>query len=498
MRELMIALDAKSRKPLYEQIYDYMKREMLEGTIVPGERLPSARALSGFLGVSRSTTDLAYDQLQAEGYIKSEPRKGYFAADVRLLYGTEFSEVPKQAAGNTWINQKHDISTRKIDGKSKNEKAGNSDIPSSNSISIEKYRYDFNLNDVDTGANASNLWKKISRRVFQEDTGELFRQGCPEGDEELRLALRDYLFHARGVRCSADQILVGAGNDYLLMILSNLLGTQSVLAFENPTYKSASDTMRILGHEIRCVRMDDCGMSVESLEESKADVAYVMPSHQFPLGIVMPVERRIQLLDWAAKKDGRYIIEDDYDSEFRYVGKPIPALQGIDPMEKVIYMGTFSKSISPATRISYMVLPKELVERRKAKGHFYAQTVSRMDQKIIRILLTEGYFERHLNRMRSLYKNKQELMVAKLQNSNQFLLSGDNAGLHIVLTFQDGQREENLMKKAAGHSMRIYGSREYQIQPISESQPARILLGYGGLDLEELEKMLSILLDKVL
>lgn len=463
MNELTIVLDAESKKPLYEQIYEYLKREMQEGNITPGERLPSTRALSHFLQVSRSTVDLAYGQLQAEGYMESIPCKGYYASDAKLLYRMEQKEA------------------RPVFEKKENQ--------------IEKYRYDFALNGIDREGSPADLWRKLSKRILLDDTGELFRQGEAAGDASLREAISSYLFHARGVRCRREQVIVGAGNDYLLMLLSSLIGREAVVGFENPTYKSACDTFSNMGHRVCPVEMDREGMSVSSLGASGAQVAYVMPSHQFPMGIVMPIGRRIQLLEWAESREGRYIIEDDYDSEFRYKGKPIPALRGIDRRDKVIYMGTFSKSISPATRISYMVLPERLLEKAEQMGHFYAQTVSRVEQRIIEALLMEGYFERHLNRMRALYKNKRDVLLGLLKGMEDvFTISGENAGLHIVLNFRGDVKEEEILQRAGDAGVRLYSASDYRIQRGQAEAHAVILMGFATIpsgDMEEAVRRLK-------
>lgn len=453
MNELTIVLDTESKKPLYEQIYEYLKREMQEGTIMPGERLPSTRSLARFLQVSRSTVDLAYAQLLAEGYLESIPCKGYYAADAKLLYRIDAS---RDFGVNNYSDR--DFGVRNTSLEHEDQLLQNV----SEGEKKHKYHYDFTVNGIDPEGSPANLWRKISKRILLDDTGELFRQGDSNGEESLRAAIAGYLFQARGVRCKKEQIVVGAGNDYLLMLISNLVGRDTIIGMENPTYKSAFDTFKNLGHKMVRVGMDQEGMNVDSLEMSGAQIAYVMPSHQFPTGIVMPIRRRIKLLQWAAHAENRYIIEDDYDSEFRYKGKPIPALRGIDQMDKVIYIGTFSKSISPATRISYMVLPEKLMEKANEMGHFYSQTVSKVDQKIIEVLLTEGYFERHLNRMRALYKSKQEVLLESLNGMQDvFSISGEDAGLHIVLTFADGYREVALIEKAKEYGIRIYGKSEF-------------------------------------
>ena len=225
------------------------------------------------------------------------------------------------------------------------------------------YRYDFTPNGIDLKHFPFAAWRKLNREVLQQDESDLFLLGESSGEWELREVISSYLHQARGVHVQPEQVIVGAGNDYLLMLLSRILGMDHKIAMESPTYRHAWDVFQKLGYDCRTVSMDKFGMNVEKLKESGADIAYVMPSHQYPLGIVMPIKRRQELLRWAEEKPGRYLIEDDYDSEFRYIGKPIPSLQGNDRSGCVIYLGTFSKSIAPAIRISYLVLPESLCWR---------------------------------------------------------------------------------------------------------------------------------------
>ena len=330
MNELTMELDGTSRTPLYEQIYNYIKGDIQCGKIEARQKLPSTRALASFLQVSRSTVDLAYEQLLSEGYIESAPYRGYFVCEIDALYRSNpFGQAqpvkePKKEA--------------------------------------ESYRYDFSPNGIDLAHFPFNTWRKITRNTLIDDKKEMFQLGDPRGDESFREALCEYLYQSRGVKCSPEQVIIGAGNDYLLMLLSRFLGTDYLVAMENPTYKQAYRIFESMGFGVTTVNMDKSGMDVQKLQESRAQIAYVMPSHQYPLGVVMPMKRRMELLEWADGGDSRYIIEDDYDSEFRYVGKPIPALQGNDTKGRVIYIGTLSKSIAPAIRVSYMVLPERLLE----------------------------------------------------------------------------------------------------------------------------------------
>ncbi len=291
--------------------------------------------------------------------------------------------------------------------------------------------------------------------------------GNSRGEFELRKTLASYLYEARGVHCSPDKIILGAGNEYLLMLLNQLMEMKPVIAMENPTYLQAYSVFKKKnGNQIIPITMDKNGMIARELRKSNANIAYVMPSHQFPMGTVMPIKRRIELLEWTNETDDRYIIEDDYDSEFRYKGKPIPALQGVDGSDKVIYMGTFSKSIAPSIRMSYMILPDKLLDDFNRNMSFYSQTVSKMDQLIINEFIKGGYFERHLNKMRSVYKSKHDLLISLFkENKDVIKISGENSGLHILINVNNSMSEEKLITRARNEGICVHGLSECMLKP---------------------------------
>lgn len=459
MNELTIHLDATSVVPLYEQIYNYIKSEIQRGQIPCHEKLPSTRALSRYLEVSRSTVDLAYEQLLSEGYIESVPCKGYFVLQIDELYQFVKKEIDTMAEPD---------------------------------IMKKNYDFDFTPSGIDLRSFPYNAWRKLSKDVLMDDQSEMFRLGDSQGEPGLRSAICSYLHQARGVNCTPNQIIVGAGNDYLLMLLSTVIGSRYKIAFENPTYKQAYRLFKNLSYDVYTVDMDKSGMEVSKLSDMEIDLAYVMPSHQYPLGVVMPIKRRMQLLSWAAKHEGRYIIEDDYDSEFRYKGKPIPALQGYDVNEKVIYLGTFSRSIAPAIRMSYMVLPLPLLKMYQKKSKFLNTTVSKVDQMIVQRFIEEGYYERHLNKTRALYKSRHDALLNGLRPlAKRCRISGENAGVHFLLTFQN-RREEELIQEALSHNIKVYGLSEYYIDSPPKDQ-ATILLGYANMTEENLQKAAGIL-----
>lgn len=452
--ELLIPLDSRSKKPLYEQIYSHIRAEIRNGSLKAGERLPSTRVLAEHLKVSRSTTQMAYDQLLAEGYMEARPCRGYFVSHLE-----ELVETGATGTGEMETTVEPD--------------AG--------------WRVDFSPRGIDLDSFPYHVWRKLSRNTLVDDNKEMFHSGNHQGEPGFQEAIRSYLHSARGVNCSPEQIIVGAGSEYLLMLLSQILEGRHVIAMENPTYKQAYRVFQSLGYEVCPVEMDANGMEPELLAECGANVAYVMPSHQFPTGIVMPVGRRQELLKWAQEAPDRYIIEDDYDSEFRYRGKPIPALQGMDRNGRVIYLGTFSKCIAPAIRVSYLVLPPSLLVRYRSQISFYASTVSRIDQNILYQFLSGGHFERHLNRMRAIYKTKHDLLLEQVEPlRKQFEIRGEHAGLHILLTSRNGVPEEVLIRKAAEAGVRVYGLNSYFIQPEHNHRPSTVVLGYASLSEEQI------------
>ena len=465
MNELTMNLSPGGEIPLYEQIYEYIKKEIRSGSIAVREKLPSTRALSRYLEVSRSTVELAYEQLLSEGYIEAEPCRGFFVAPIEELY--QITQVE-----------------RTVTEAVKKEKT--------------RYRYDFTPSGIDLKSFPYAVWRKLSKEILMDDRLELFRLGDTQGEYELRRTICGYLHQARGVRCTPEQVIVGAGNDYLLMLLSTVIGPDHRIAFENPTYRQAYRLFESLSYETATVDMDANGMEVKKLEQLNVDIAYVMPSHQYPLGIVMPLKRRLELLKWAEKEPGRYIIEDDYDSEFRYKGKPIPALQGFDAGERVIYIGTFSKAIAPAIRMSYLVLPAPLLSQYQEKSHFLNPTVSKVDQMIVQNFLEQGYFERHLNKMRAVYKGRHDALLETLKpllKNGWCRLSGENAGVHLLLTFRNGRTEEELIRQAEEKGIKVYGLSDYYASPKQQKAQATILLGYANMAEESLREAAQILVD---
>ncbi len=467
MKELTLFLEPGSKRKLYEQIYDYIVAEIRAGRLLVGERLPSTRSLAEFLSISRSTVDLAYDQLQAEGYIEARPYRGFFVCHVDDLVRIEPEEEREE----------------KPEPEPK--------LP---------FQIDFSPNGVDMSLFPFDTWRRITRNTLNDDRLELFSPGQPQGDRSLRHTIARYLHSARGVQCEPSQIIIGAGNDYLLMLLRYIIGEGRAVAMENPTYQRAYRLFSAMGFRMCMIGMDAQGMRIDELAASEADVAYVMPSHQYPTGVIMPIGRRSELLRWAAQKEGRYVIEDDYDSEFRYRGKPIPSMQASDHSGRVIYIGTFSKAIAPAIRISYMVLPEALMERFHSRCGFLSSTVSRIDQATLNEFIGNGYFERYLNKMRKYYRQKHDLMLSGIKRwGTGFVVSGEHAGMHLLVTANNGLSASEMKLRAATMGIRVYTLKELTIKEECIGLPAglpvdrTVVMGFGGLKIDELRAGLRIL-----
>lgn len=456
---LTILIDPGKKEPIYEQIYTHIRQEIKNGNLTAGMKLPSCRGLASYLSVSRNTVDMAYGQLMSEGYIESRPKKGYFVSEIGDLM--DMGVFQRETAP---IRQRE-----------------------------RKWEIDFSPDGVDMEYFPYNRWRKLMKEALMDNNKELFQTGDPMGDIHLRRAVRQYLHQSRGVSCKEDQILIGAGLDYLLLLLCQVLGTKRKVAMEEATYKQAYRIFDQMDYEIIPVSMDLHGIDVEELNRSNADLVYVMPSHQFPTGTVMTVHRRNRLLSWAMEGEDRYIIEDDYDSEFRYQGKPIPSLQAADPAGKVIYAGTFSKAIAPAIRVGYLVLPWELLDRFRERAGFYSCSVSRIDQTVLEHFIKEGYFERHLNRMRGIYRAKHEYFLKEIKKMPKIVrVSGESAGLHLVLYFPKQISEEKLMDLAEKQGVKVYSFQDYLIG--NTQKESGIILGFARLSEEEIKRGLSLLI----
>lgn len=451
----MITLPENRAVPLYQALYQQLKRQIQTGAIPCGERLPSKRKLAEQLDVSVNTVDSAYCQLEAEGFIQSFPRRGFFVQAAGMLPPDSPAPIPAQSCPSA--------------------------VPPA-------YRVDFSPSGMARQQFPFGLWRRLMKSCFNEYDDTLLLRTPPQGDPGLRSAVADYLFRARGVRCRPEQIVIGAGTDNLLLILGYILPESFVLAVENPLYNHSHRLFARLGHPISAIPVDREGIRLSALPDTDQAVVYTTPSHQYPLGYAMPIGQRTALLQWSSHGQERYIIEDDYDSEFRYQSRPIPSLQSIDHLGRVIYLGTFSRSVAPALRISYMVLPEKLLELYQQHYQGYASTVSGFEQTVLRQFMTEGHFDTHVNRMRVYYRNRRQCLVDALTPLRQQLeILGDPAGHHLTLRVTNGMDEEELVASALSQGVRVYPVSPYFLGAVPQEYRSTVLLGFGGLSDEEIK-----------
>lgn len=460
MDMLFIELKKETGIPLYEQIYNQIRSDITDGHLPIGMRLPSKRKLSEFLDVSQTTIEMAYAQLVAEGFIAPKPRKGFYVQAIEELAYAQ----PVQRESKIEV------------------------------VKPEKMTIDFSPGQIDTAAFPFSQWRKYARDVIDESSEQLLLLGHPHGDIELREEIARYLYHSRGVDCTPEQIIVGSGTEQLMPLVIRILGTEATYAIEDPGYPLTHHVFVHNNREVIPIDVDEEGMDVQKLQDSSATVAYVTPSHQFPTGTVLSAARRTALLNWAAAEKSHFIIEDDYDSEFRYMGKPIPSLQGMDKSGKVIYLSTFSKSLMPSLRIAYMVLPPTLLERYEQAFIHYSSTVPRLDQHLLARFMRDGHFARHLNRMRKIYRKKLQILTEALDPyAPTVTYTGDEAGMHILVhVHKTNLSEQSLVQIAAAAGIRVYGLNGYRKgAPLTEPS---FLIGFGGLQEKDIQRAIDKLM----
>ncbi|MCD8365936.1 MAG: PLP-dependent aminotransferase family protein [Clostridiales bacterium] len=442
---------------LYIYLYKCIKADILSGALKTGERLPSKRAFARQLNISTITIENAYALLQTEGYIYSEPKKGYFVSDIQTAFvgapaGTSGENAPSDL--DIWSDSdKNEMPDGLVSGVGRTAEQENSDKYSGNS-----YFADFSSNQTRKENFPFSVWTKLIRQVMSDQGEHLLRNAPGGGVYELRQMIAAHLREFRDMYVSPEQIIVGAGTEYLYGILIQLLGFDSVYAVENPGYPKIGKIYEAHGVVCRYIDLDHCGVRPERLEEVRANVIHITPSHHFPTGITMPISRRYELLGWAAKDENRYIIEDDYDSEFRMTGKPIPTLQSIDRNDQVIYINTFTKTLASTIRISYMVLPAPLLVRYREKLGFYSCTVSNFEQYTLAAFIRDGHYEKHINRMRNSYRRKRNVLLAAIEKSplaDLVTISEEDAGLHFLMKVNTERTDEDVIESAVRHGIRL-------------------------------------------
>jgi len=454
----------RGQTPLYICLYEDIKADILKGKLLSDSKLPSKRNLAEHLKLSVVTVENAYAQLILEGYIYSVEKKGYFVNKVQAVLKTE-NILP--------LNENsYDKKTTHL------------------------LYADFKSNNISSGKFPFSVWAKLMRETLTEQDALLLESIPYNGIEQLRKAIAEHLYHFRGMSVNENQIVIGAGTEYLYSLIIQLLGKDRTFAIEDPGYKKISKVYQSNGVLCRFIGMDTSGLSLLELKKSDSDVVHISPAHHFPTGIVMPIKRRHELLSWAGEQEERYIIEDDYDSEFRFSGKPVQTLQSIDTNQKVIYVNTFTKSIAPSIRISYMVLPPKLMERYISKMNFYSCTVSGFEQITLAKFISKGYFERHINRMRNYYKKLRDKVILTLKCSSlgsRLSILEENSGLHFLLKVKTDMADADISNAAEKAGIKISFLSEYY-NDINRSVSGTMIINYSGLEYEKAEQAINLLI----
>lgn len=442
-----------SGKNKYYTLYSLIREDILRGKIKAGDKLPSKRAFAAELGVSVVTVQLAYDQLLAEGYIRSKERSGFFAESVA--------------------------------GGLKQDRTA----PCEYAEKEEENHYQIDLVHGNTPPNMFpfSVWARLIRAVLA-DCGEHLLERVPcDGDKQLKRAVSAYLYRSRGIDVDPRYIVVGAGAEHLYGVIVQLLGRDKLYAVENPGYGKISSTYALNGARCLPVNVTDKGIDISLLEQSEAFASHVSPSHQFPTGAVMPVSARARLIEWA-KNVGGYVIEDEYDSEFRLTGKPLQCMCGLCP-EKVIYMNTFSKSLAPSMRMGYMVLPPALYERFMQIFSSSASFVPLFEQKALAEMLDGGYFERHINRLKNYYRAIHGELLKKLASLPQKCEIADTgSGLHVIAKFPAAQSDEQIKSVAAARGIKLKCLSDYLLAPTQGVERCAVI-NYSGLTKDIIAKI---------
>ncbi len=434
----------KASTSLYMQLYLQIKKDIKNSSLKG--KLPSIRKMSMDYKISKNTVEAAYNQLYVEGYIYSKPQSGYFVN--KEIYTQEITQKPLKTI------------------KEKKEK---------------KYKYDFYQSKLSNDIFPKKLWNKLYSKVIKEEVN-FSEYPNKQGDLGLREEISKYLASSRAVNCTSEQIIISSGFSDIMFIVATLFKDYTnYFAIEYPGYKVAKKVFELMSYKIEEVAITKEGINLDAIENIKAKLLYVTPSHQFPTGVTIPISNRVKLISWA-EKNNSYIIEDDYDSELSYYNSPIPSLQGINNNQRVIYVGTFSKAFSPALRISYLVLPKALIKKYNETFDFSYSGTCINTQKTLELFLKEGFWERHLRKIRTLNKKKHDLMKEFLLKylKDSFKIIREGSGLTILIEAKINIDFEKLQNKAIQKNIKIYIFTYKALTYIS--------MGFGGFKEEEIEK----------
>ena len=420
---------------MYEYLYKCIKNDILQGNLQAGEKLPSKRSFAKNLGISVITVENAYEQLIAEGYIYSMPKRGFYVTDFKgVLESKQREEVQEIIPLTSGENS---------------------------------YLADFTSNQTEADQFPFTIWAKMVREVLSDSRIQLMTNPPCGGIMSLRQSIAGYLKDFRGMTVQPEQIIIGAGTEYLCGLLIQLLGHEAVYAVENPGYQKIGKIYQNYQVNWKYIDMDKEGVEVSQLEEKKVDIVHISPSHHYPTGIVMPISRRYELLGWAAKGEGKYI------------------------SEKVIYMNTFTKTLASTVRISYMILPRPLLEQFYQKLSFYSCTVSNFEQYTLDLFIKEGYFEKHINRLRNYYQNKKNGFLSAIRDSGLHKcveISGEEAGVHFLMKLKTEKAEENVMELAKAQGIKLSPLSKFYYEKKAGIENTYVM-NYSSVDMGQIGKI---------
>lgn len=453
MKPIILDLDNNNSNYIYVQLYDNLKEQILSGAMKADEKLPSLRSLSKELGISVTTTGLAYNQLLVEGYVYSKPQSGYFVAEIRTSPAISACSLKTEE----------------------------------NSLSAYTYEeppflYDLNCFDF-------TKWKKCAAKVFNEYSQLLLFESDPQGEPALRYEISRYIFRFRGVNAAPDNIVIGAGTQQITSHLSRILNKMNIhhVSLEAPGYLPVQSMFRDAGFTVSHIPVASDGIEIERLPANISSAVYLSPSNQFPTGAVMPAGRRYQLLDWA-KDNNSIIIEDDYDSELRYFGRPVPAMQGLDKNNRVVYLGSFSSTLFPAVKISYMVLPDYMADIFRSIKDQYTQTCSKSEQLTLAFFMEDGHYYTGIRKLRSLYAQKlQAAVTAFTKHGGSTVIPVDTqSGISLTIKVRSRKRAAELCTRAASLGLHMV-----PLSEITDQETSALIFYYNQVPLEKIEDLVA-------
>lgn len=452
MKPIIVDFDDNSTQPLYVQLYESIRDDILKGDLKEGERLPSLRLLSKTLGISITTAQLSYNQLLVEGYIESKPQSGYYIAEV---------SSSKQKEETSYIEESFD----------------NEILHISNPFLCDMECFDF------------IKWKKCNSKVFNDYSNLLLFESDPQGESLLRKQIAKYVYSARGVKCSPSQIVIGAGTQQITSHLCRILSKMGInhVSLESPGYLPVQSMLQDGGFALSHIPVGKNGIDISKLPINISSAVYVSPSNQFPTGAVMPAGRRHQLLDWATDNNS-IIIEDDYDSELRYFGKPVPALKSLDTNDNVVYLGSFSSTLFPAIKIAYMVLPTSMSEIfQQIKGQ-YTQTCSKAEQLTLALFMENGYYLTGIKKMRNLYAQKLSLTLQSFEKygNKDILPVNTQSGINLTIKIKTKKSAEKLCNEA-----KSLGLLMIPLSELTDQETTSLIFYYSKLPLASIESSIK-------